>query len=123
MLYDWLFITIGLILTIGFAIYISRENYTKADIGNIIMLDEEGIPNVVDRDEANQWIDNNFNAIKTALQGGSRVSFTLAEVQGNPDRAPGSTCPKNTIRYSLRGRDKCVYAVNRRLPGYNFNVK
>lgn len=124
MLYDWLFITIGLILTIGFAIYISRENYTKEDIGNVIMLDKEGTPNVVDVDSINKYMNDNLDAIKTALKP-NRIPFTLLEVQGRPEPNPaGGRCPHNTAAGHFWGRDTCVYAKwGWAQPGYDFNPK
>jgi hypothetical protein len=126
MLYDWLFIALGLILTIGFAIYISRENYTKADIGNVIILDEEGIPNVVDINEVNKFMDIRLNAIASALRG-DRIPFHLVEVDWrvNPEPNPrGGRCPSGTVAGNFFRRDTCVYAKwGWAQAGYNFNPK
>jgi hypothetical protein len=80
MLYDWLFIILGLILTIGFAIYITRERYTKGDTGEFIILDKEGVPNIIDKEYVNKSMDKNFKLLNDALEG-PRIPVTIVETR------------------------------------------
>jgi hypothetical protein len=103
--------------------YISREKYTKEDVGNVIILDEEGIPNVVNINAINASMDEKLNAIKKALEGG-KIPFTLVEAHPDAERPPNRRCPNGTVAGNFFGRNTCVYAKwGWAENGYNFNPK